>query len=142
MKKIRFDIKTKNILERISRNPYNKKLYKNKANTLLMLANGHSVNEISKELKLSRRTIYYYIDMCDNRDNTISTLRSFIFQNNYKRLRFSDCKTLAEYCRENPPKSYKEAVAIAKNQFNITISESTVRRYFIRFKVKLKKNNQ
>lgn len=138
--RIELDDKTKKQLSSTINNYSYKQLYKNKAKALLLRANGKNIEYIAKETSLSKRTINNYILEYVEHRKTSTSIGRFIFKNNYKHSRLIDINKIQPYFRSNPPKSYREAVDISKKELGITISESTIRRYFIKNKIKLDKN--
>ena len=133
---VKLDIKAKKHLENITRCDEHKELYKNKAEVILLRSNNWSINDIIKKVGLSKRTVNNYIKDYVQHTKLSSNINLFIFSNNYKNSRLRDINKISEEFRENPPSSYKEAKIRAKNLFEIEISESTIRRYFIAKKIK------
>lgn len=132
--KIELDTNQKKLLKNIlsdKRNASSSRA-KKKARVILLRAQGKTIQEISSETNLSERTIKYYIK--NYITHPVNGIR-FIHQNNYKKSRLEKYKSeLCDEFKENPPYSYKDATVRINTHYNITISESAVRRF-------LNKNN-
>lgn len=136
---ININEKDKKQLVKITSCNENKQLYRNKAKVLLLRANGKPIEYIAKETNLSERTINNYILEYIEYEKTPTSISRFIIKNNYKNSRLKDFYNTKQCFISNPPKSYREAADISKKELGITISESTIRRYFIKNKIKLNK---
>jgi len=119
---------------------------KKKAMVILLKSKGKTINEISKETKLCKRTIINYVNEYNNKNRLIGGL-SFIKKNKYKDSSLkifnnANKNILLKEFKDNPPLSYKEASKRIKKLFNITISESATRVYLNKNKIYTKRSKR
>lgn len=94
-----------------------------KATVILLKYEKKSNEEISNEVKLSKRTVINYVN--DYLKNGITSITS---RGNYKKSILSQFTNLFEDFEKNPA-TYKDATAHIKEKYNITLSESAIRRH-------------
>lgn len=119
---------------------------KRKAKVILLKSEGKSIKEITDETKLSKRTIISYVKEYSNPNKNIGGMR-FIHKNQYKKssLNIIDSELENPIIMEfshNTPISYKEATQRIKKLFNISLSESAVRRFLRNHKIYTKRSKR
>ncbi len=129
MKNIILNKDQKEILNNILKSEYSNKT-KLKAKVVLLLNQNNTVKQIIKETKLSKRTIIYY------KNGWINNKFSFIYKSSYKKSELEDyLHEIKTKFRQNIPNSFKEAAEIIKKEWNIQISPTQVRVFFIKHKL-------
>ena len=139
-KKIKLDEKRVKMLKRISNPDYNlNQRVAKKAQVILLAHKGKRIKEIMKETNLNKRTIINYTNEYINPDPNIGGMH-FIHRNDYKKSSLKDVKGLLEEFKNKSPESYKEATQRIKKLYNISISESAVRRFLNKKDIYTKNN--
>lgn len=154
MKEKKLSLKELEHLDKVIKNKnkdYNERTIRRaKAIKMWNYGNGKTYNEIINETGFSRRTLQYLFKNVNEKN---------IFEINYKKYpksKLCDAKNLngkdiIDYFeeKEDRPKTYKDATKIIRREFNVSISESAVRRYLIKKgwiiekgMLKKKKNNR
>lgn len=120
------------LLKRIIDNPRNRSIVKLKAKVILLRKDGATIKSISEKLGISQRTVTNYIYGYKSKE------LSFIHQNKYKKSSLDSVDKLLDELKK--PSNYKEAAKLIKDKYNITISESAVRRYLNKHKIYTKES--
>lgn len=130
---IKLDAKQIRILNNIPKDITISKRVKTKVKVILLRNEGKSIKEIMAETHLCKRTIISYIIDFKNPDPRIGGYR-FIHKNNYKQSSLNinddngDNLIIKEF-KMSEPKSYKAFATRLKELYDISISESAIRRY-------------
>ena len=114
-----------------------------KSKVLLNKSEGKSISEISNEVGISKRMVSYYIKdylKCNSYTEQLTFIHK---KRKYKTSELEPFKTnIKEEFKINRPKTYKDATNIINKLFNLNLSESAVRRFLIKNKIKLKKKRK